>query len=128
MADQPLAYPAIVVATRGAVLREKPDQVRRVVTSLIEAIAFFKQEREQTEAILKTHTATDDPAILRATWEVYAPHFERVPLLTEAVLQLAIDEAAEENPRAREVVPASAIDMRFVRELQESGKIDAMYR
>ena len=128
MANQPFSYPASVLAVRGSTLRERPDQVQRMVAALTEAIAYFKQNRDATEAILKAHTAIDDAAILRATYELYAPVFERVPLLPEEAMQHAIDEVAEDNPRARDVTPAASMDMRFVRELQASGAIDAMYR
>ena len=128
MADQPFLYPASVLAVRGDTLRERPEPVRRMVLALTEAIAYFKQERDATEAILRTHTGIEDPTVLRATYDRYAPLFERVPLLPESAMQVAIDEVAEDNPRARAVTPRSTMDMQFVQVLQESGQIDALYR
>jgi len=69
----------------------------------------------------------DDAAILRLTYDEYAPVFERLPLLTDSAIQVAIDEVADGNPRARDITPASTMDMRFVRELEASGLLQQLY-
>ena len=42
-------------------------------------------------------------------------------------MQAAIEELAAEDPRARDVTPASTIDMRFVRELEAAGLLRQLY-
>ena len=128
MQSQPFEYPASVVVVRADTLRDKPDQVKRVVWAVVEAIARIKEDRAFTEPVIGRYTAVDDPESLRLTYDVYAPAFERLPLLTENAMQAAVDELAAEAPQAREVQPASTIDMRFVREVEAAGLLQQLYR
>ncbi|HLI26144.1 MAG TPA: ABC transporter substrate-binding protein [Chloroflexota bacterium] len=127
MHRQPFEYPANIVAVRGDRLRERPDQVRRVVRAVTEGIARIKNDPPYAQAVLKQYTSIEDPEALKGTYDLFAPAFPRLPLLTEAALQVAIDETAAENPRAREVTPASAMDMRFVQEIEASGLLHQLY-
>ena len=127
MHSQPFEYPASTVVVRGSTLRERPDQVQRVVNAVTEAIAKIKNDRAFAEATIKEYTQIDDPESLRVTYDLYAPAFERLPLVTESAMQAAIDELAAESPRAREVQPAQTMDLRFVRELEAAGLLKALY-
>jgi NitT/TauT family transport system substrate-binding protein len=127
MHSQPFEYPASTVVVRGSTLRERPDQVQRVVNAVTEAIAKIKNDRAFAETTIKEYTQIDDPESLRVTYDLYAPAFERLPLVTESAMQAAIDELAAESPRAREVQPAQTMDLRFVRELEAAGLLKALY-
>jgi NitT/TauT family transport system substrate-binding protein len=127
MQDQPFEYPASLVVVRASTPRERPDQVRRVVRAVTEAIARIKNDRAFGEAVFSTYTGVTDAASLRLTYDLYAPTFERLPLLTDSAMQAAIDELAAEDPRARDVPLASTMDMRFVRELEAAGLLRQLY-
>jgi NitT/TauT family transport system substrate-binding protein len=127
MHSQPFEYPASTLVVRGSTLRDRPDQVQRVVNAVTEGIAKIKNDRAFAEATIKEYTQIDDPESLRATYDLYAPAFERLPLVTESAMQAAIDELAAESPRAREVQPAQTMDLRFVRELEAAGLLKALY-
>jgi NitT/TauT family transport system substrate-binding protein len=127
MHRQPFEYPAGILAVRADRLRERPDQVRRVVFAVTEGIARFKADPPFAQAVLRQYTAIEDPEALQGTYDLFAPAFPRLPLLTEAAMQVAIDETAAENPRAREVAPASTMEMRFVREVEASGLLQQWY-
>jgi hypothetical protein len=43
-------------------------------------------------------------------------------------LQVALDLVAEDNPKARNARPEEFIDNRFIKELDESGFIDGLYK
>jgi hypothetical protein len=43
-------------------------------------------------------------------------------------LQMALDFLAEENPKAKSAKPDDFIDSRFVKELDQSGYIDGLYK
>jgi ABC-type nitrate/sulfonate/bicarbonate transport system substrate-binding protein len=127
MQSQPFDYPASVVVVRANTLRDNPDQVRRVVRAVIEAIARIKQDRPGTEASIGRYTGIEDAESLRQTYDLYAPAFERLPLLTEAAMQAAVDELAEETPAARDIRPAATLDMRFVKEFEAAGILRELY-
>jgi ABC-type nitrate/sulfonate/bicarbonate transport system substrate-binding protein len=127
MQDQPFEYPASLVVARASTVRERPDQVRRLVRAVTEAVARIKNDRALAEATFASYTGVTDPESLRLTYDLYAPAFERLPLLTESAMQAAIDELAAEDPRARDVPIASTMDMRFVRELEADGLLRQLY-
>lgn len=128
MQSQPFEYPASVVVARAETLRDKPDQARRVVRAVVEAIARIKQDRAFTERAIGKYTEVDDAESLRQTYDAYAPAFERLPLLTESAMRAAVDELAAETPQAAEIQPAATLDMRFVREVEAAGVIPQLYR
>ena len=128
MHSQPFEYPASALVVRASTIRERPDQVQRVVNAVTEGIAKIKNDRAFAEATIKSYTQIDDPESLRLTYDLYAPAFERLPMLTESAMQAAIDELAVESPRAREVTPASTMDLRFVRELDAAGLLKTLYQ
>jgi hypothetical protein len=43
-------------------------------------------------------------------------------------LKTVIDELAERDPRAKNVKPEQFVDMTFIRELDQSGYIDGLYK
>jgi NitT/TauT family transport system substrate-binding protein len=127
MRDEPFQYPAVVLVARGGSVREQPDQIVRLVRALTEAVKRTRQDREAAEAAMRLHLGVDDAAILDLTYDEYAPAFERLPLLSDAAIQVAIDEVATDNAAARQITPASTMDMRFVREVEASGLLRELY-
>ena len=53
--------------------------------------------------------------------------FSRVPYVMPAAVQIIFDLAAARDPRAKTADPQGFIDMRFVRELDQSGAINQLY-
>lgn len=45
-----------------------------------------------------------------------------------AGLQMALDLLAEENPKAKGAKPEDFVDSRFIKELDDSGYIDNLYK
>jgi hypothetical protein len=43
-------------------------------------------------------------------------------------LKTVLDELAERDPRAKSAKPEQFVDMTFIRELDQSGYIDALYK
>ncbi len=127
MQSQPFEYPASVLAVRANTLRDKPDQVRRVVYAVVEAIARIKNDRATAEASIQSYTGVDDPDSLHQTYDVYAPTFERDPIPTETAMQAAVDDLAAENPQAANVAAAATLDAQFVRDVEASGLLQQLY-
>jgi hypothetical protein len=53
---------------------------------------------------------------------------QRKPFLAREAVELVLSEITATQPRARDTKPDELMDMRFVRELDESGFIDRLYR
>jgi hypothetical protein len=53
--------------------------------------------------------------------------FPRVPYATPGAVEIIFELAADRDPRAKTADPKGFIDMRFVREIEQSGMIDKLY-
>ncbi len=72
---------------------------------------------------------TEDREELEGTYNEYALKIiPKKPYPTLKGLQLAMDELADKNPRVKGAKPEQFLDLRFLRELDESGFIDRLYQ
>ncbi len=123
-----LRYPAEGVAVSRALIRAEPDLVRRVLTAVVLGIHRFKTHHDEGITALGRFLRLDNAEDLAETYAAYAPLVSAKPYLTPEGVQLVLDELAREDPRARTARPGDFVEMRFVRELDESGFIDKLYR
>jgi hypothetical protein len=66
--------------------------------------------------------------MLAALWDEYGNKvIQKVPLPSAEGLQFVMDEVATRKPEAKRLRPADLIDVRFVKELEESGFVKALY-
>ncbi|HZS02737.1 MAG TPA: ABC transporter substrate-binding protein [Chloroflexota bacterium] len=127
-ADEDYEAPITTVVTHRAYLRDHPDVVRRYVTALVDAVHYFKTEREGTLAIVGRFLGQDDRETLEEIYrESAGPVMLEVPLPRAATFASAIREIAAHNENVSRLNPNDLVDDRFVRELVESGYIDRLY-
>jgi NitT/TauT family transport system substrate-binding protein len=124
-----LAYAANGVSTRGDLIRNDPDYVRRYLSAVIEAGALMKKDRSFTYGVLRKYLRTDEADILAETYEVQiVKYLLKAPVPTVEAVRSVVDELAERNPKAKDQDPAKFFDARFVRQLESNGFIDSLYR
>jgi NitT/TauT family transport system substrate-binding protein len=124
-----IPYASTGVSTRGEIIREDPDLVRRFLSAEIEAIALMKKDRVFATKVLSKYLRTDDPELLAESYDVQiAKYMMKVPLTTADALRSVLEELSERNPKAKDLDPNKFFDDRFVRQLQASNFIEALYR
>jgi ABC-type nitrate/sulfonate/bicarbonate transport system substrate-binding protein len=124
-----IPYASIGVSTRGEIIREDPDLVRRFLSAEIEAIALMKKDRAFATKVLSKYLRTDDPELLAESYDVQiAKYMMKVPLTTADAVRSVLEELSERNPKAKDLDPNKFFDDRFVRQLQASNFIEALYR
>jgi hypothetical protein len=91
----------------------------------VEAIHFFKTHKEDTMKIMRKYSRLDDRRVLEEAWVWHAKFMPEGPAPADGY-QLVLQDMAEKIQRRR---PASDyIDTRFVKELEDSGFIKALYQ
>ncbi len=124
LAEQGLVYQHTGAATTRKYIRERPDIVRRYVKSQVEAVHRIYTDKETSVKVLVKYFGKNiDREVLEATWKNLAdarilprkqyPSSEGIKTILGP--QKGID-------------PASFIDNYFIRELDESGYIDRLYK
>jgi ABC-type nitrate/sulfonate/bicarbonate transport system substrate-binding protein len=124
-----IPYASTGVSTRGELIREDPDLVKRYLSAEVEAIALMKKDRAFTIKVLSKYLRTDDMDLLSESYDIQvAKYMMKVPLTTAEAVRSVLDELAERSPKAKEQDPGKFFDDRFVRQLQASDFIDPLYR
>ena len=122
-----LEFPFVGIAAKKSYIKDNVDTVQRFVRAYTEAIAIYKNNRDLTMKITGKYTGIKDPATLASTVDFYAPKLQRVPFATVGGLRFVLDQVAVRDPRAKNYTPESFMDMRFVKQLEDSGFIKALY-
>ena len=124
-----IPYASTGMTTREKVIREDPDLVRRYMSDQVEAIARAKRDKSLAMKVMGKYLRIADPEVLSEAYDIYVnKHLLRVPLPTVDALKGVLEELAARNPKAKEMDPRKFFDDSFVRQLQSSGYIDALYR
>jgi NitT/TauT family transport system substrate-binding protein len=124
-----MPYASTGITTRGEVIRKDPDLVRRFMSAEVEAIARMKRDRPFTINVMGKFLRTNDQEQLSEAYDIYAnKHLAKVPMPTVEAMRAVLEELELRNPKAKGQDPKRFFDDRFVRDLQSSGFIDALYR
>ena len=125
----PFLHNGIAVSRRF--IRDNPDTVRRYVKSQIDAVHLMKTDRKTSVAVLgKYLRQTANREILERSYELSATDqkYPRKQYPALAGIQTVLDAIADENPKAKTSRPEQFVDTRFIKELDDSGYIDGLYR
>jgi hypothetical protein len=94
----------------------------------VDAIHYAKTNREGALKVMQKYLRIQDRDALEDAYESFViKQFPRAPYATPAAVQTIFDLAAARDPRAKSADPQGFIDMRFVREIEQSGTIDQLY-
>jgi len=104
------------------------ELLERVLKALIEGIAIFKTNKQKSIAVWRKYLrgATDD--VLEEPYRSTVGEMEQVPLPTLAVIKSALDILSLEYAQAKQTDPNLVIDPSLVRQIEQSGFIDALYK
>ncbi len=124
----------MTVSSSMKMVEERPDIVERMLKGVLEGIAFFKTEREKTiQIIMDKHKKEGD--LDRQTAELlyddFAPILE--PRLYPGLNAIAnvYQEALKQDEKAGDAArihPLALWDFHFLREIDDSGFIDDLYK
>ncbi|HJX11516.1 MAG TPA: ABC transporter substrate-binding protein [Candidatus Binatia bacterium] len=123
-----IAFPQNGIYTSTKLIRENPDLIRRYMRAYTEAIHYYKTHKEETMKIMRKYSRVDDRKFLEEAWDWHAKFMPDAPYPPAAGYQLVLQEMAERNPKAAQANVKDYIDTRFIKELEDSGFIKALYR
>ena len=125
-----IPYQGVGVATTRAFILENPDIVRKYVKSQVEAVHRIKTDREMGMKVLVKYLGSQDKEILEKTYDLTSAD-DRLPPKQYPTLEgikNILEPLAETDPKAKAAKPEDFVDVRFLRELDESGFIDELYK
>jgi NitT/TauT family transport system substrate-binding protein len=123
-----IPFPQNGIYTSTKLIRENPELVRRYMRAYTEAIHYYKTHKEETQKIMRKYSRVEDRNMLDEAWEWHAKFMPDAPYPPADGYQLVLQDMAEKNPKAAQANVRDYIDTRFVKELEESGFIKALYK
>jgi NitT/TauT family transport system substrate-binding protein len=118
-----------VLVVRRDYLHAHPDQVTRFLKAYIKGIAYFKQNKEESVAVLKKKLGKRGSGkYLERSYDLLAKDYEKIPRPSLNGVETILGFLIEEYPQAREADPRSFIDDTIVSNLDKSGFIQNLYR
>jgi NitT/TauT family transport system substrate-binding protein len=125
--EQGIEYQLGGIIARASYIAEHEDLVRRFVRAYVRGVHRYKTDGDFVVGILRKYSHVEDAAIARQSWQAQDRCFQRVPYPTVKGIQAILDQLATRNPAARTARAESMVDLRFVRELEDSGFIQRLY-
>jgi ABC-type nitrate/sulfonate/bicarbonate transport system substrate-binding protein len=126
-ADYGLNFTLGGVAATRALIAEDRDLVMRFVRAYAAGMHRYKTDRPLVLEVQQEYSGFRDQQIAEETYDATEPGFPRAPYPVTTGLQIVLDTLAQTNPRAAQTDVRTLIDDTFVRELDESGYIAALY-
>lgn len=130
VAELGLAYQHTGVATTQKFIKENPAIVRAYVKSQVEAVHRLKTDRESGIRVLAKYMGgIKDRDILEKSYDLAVADnmLPRKQYPTLEGIKTILDFMAPKDARAAKASPEDFVDMRFVKELDQSGFVDSLY-
>jgi ABC-type nitrate/sulfonate/bicarbonate transport system substrate-binding protein len=120
------------VVTTRKYIRDNPETVRRYIKAHVEAIHLMKTDRETgVKVLMKFLKANDaDRELVQKSYDVSMGEevYPRKQYPSLAGLKTVLDSMAKEEPASKDAKPEDFVDSRFIKELDQSGFIDGLYK
>jgi ABC-type nitrate/sulfonate/bicarbonate transport system substrate-binding protein len=124
----------MTISTSAKMVKERPDVVKRMLKSVLEGIAYFKIHKDETINILMSKHKKEGDLDLDMATKVYEDLASRLdpklyPSLPAVynVYQEALKQD-EKNGDAAKVHPLALWNVNFLREIDDSGFINNLYK
>lgn len=122
------SYPTTPIATSGQFIRERRETVRKFMKALVEGIHVYKTQKEFSKRVIAKYVRVNDPDAIEDSYQFFSRLVPPKPYPTLEGIKEALAELGERDPKARSARPEDFADLSFVKELDESGFIDGLYK
>ena len=122
-----LEYPTGVIATTAQILSGQPAVAERVLKSYLEGIAFFRQQKEKTVAILQKEFRLSDKAEVEGMYVKLLKVVPARPRFPGKGVETVLDDLKARNPNAAKMDPNSFYESGIVKKLEAQGFINNLY-
>ena len=128
VADLVPDYQVAGVVTRRAFIRQNPEVVRGFVKAIAEAMVLFRNDPESVRKVMKERLKIDDPLVIDETQKNYPRYMPNVPYPSRAGIAVIKSFLEKNEPAVRPLSIDDQIDNQIVRELEQNGFFNSLYR
>ena len=127
-AEIDIAYQQNGVYTTRNFINKRPDLLRRFATAYSEGNHSIHTNPEGTQKVMRKYLHGDEKAIKEAYTDIVLKATPKIPYPSKPGIQTLLDFIAKTAPEAANAKPDDFIDVRFVKELEDSGLYARLYR
>jgi NitT/TauT family transport system substrate-binding protein len=112
--EQPMA--SLVVTDNK--LKQKPEQIKRVMKGTMEALSFIRNEKPATIQFISQWMRVE-PAIAATMYDNLSPIFSKDGTITDNGIKAAVDDVLEQTKSKKEVPVSIVVDSSLLRQVQK---------
>ena len=122
MGDMSANFTQSSLYLKGSSLRDNRDRAKRFVKAYAEAVRVIKTDRERTSKVFATRMRIEEPEMLKATYDYFAPRFSFPPRIDMTGIRDTLRFYAEQgNPDLKNRNPEEFVDHSLMFELDKEG-------
>ncbi|HEY1270228.1 MAG TPA: ABC transporter substrate-binding protein [Candidatus Binatia bacterium] len=122
------AYPTTPVASRTSFIKQRRETARKFMRALVEGIHVYKTQKEFSKKVMAKYIRVNDQDVLEDSYQFFSRLVPAKPYPPIDGIKEALIELGDADPKARAAAPEEFADMSLVKELDESGFVDALYK
>ena len=123
-----IVYPYNTVTLLRQTAAKNPELVEKFLKVIIEGIATFKANKEKSLAIMRKYLRGASDDVLEETYQYTKNELEEVPAPSLPAIKNALDMLSLQYPQAKQTDASAIIDASFVKKIDDSGFIRALYK
>lgn len=129
MSDLKAEFQITGLAASRKFLTERRPSAMRFMRAFVEGIHYYKTHKKESMKIIAQYMRTRDMEAVGATYDYFALKIvPKKPYPTVKGIKALLELQAEERPEAAKAAPERFVDSSLLKELDESGFIDRLYR
>ncbi len=123
-----VVYPYNTVTTLRQTPAKNPELAEKFLRTMIEGVHLMETDKVKSMAVMKKYMRGASDEILEETYQYTAANIEEVPTPRLDVIKAALDILSYQYPQAKETDPNLLIDTSYMKRIEESGFIRALYK
>jgi len=111
-----------VLGTSERRIKERPDQVKKMVRAIVKSLVFIRQQPDQVTSFAQRFWKLDRKQAEKS-YDLIVKTMSRDGSATDAAMQAAIIQAKATSKVQKEIQPAQITDLSFLRDVQQELKL-----
>jgi NitT/TauT family transport system substrate-binding protein len=117
------------LGTSQKFLTQRRPTAIKFMQAFVEGIHYYKTHKPESMEIIAKYMKISDKEALSATYDYFAPKIvPQKPYPSLKGIKALVDLAANEKPELRNVSPERFVNLSILKEIDDSGFIDRLYR
>jgi len=117
-----------MVAARISFIKDKRETVRKFTRALLEGIYVYKTQKEFSKKVIGKYVKTNDNDALEDSYQFFSRLVPQKPYPSLDAIKEALAELGEKDPKIRSAKPEDFTDMSIIKEFDDNGFIDGLYK